>query len=122
MANVEVRSGCSGHAQHSSNISNNHDVPWTVWVNEDQVCVRFTSATSTNASVNVWVEDSDGNGALSDTNFWVSVPPQGETGVIFWDFGLRADQVTPRDRCILHTVVHNDDSESTGVELYHEVY
>ena len=122
MATVEVCSGCSGSVQHSSNLNNTYDVPWTVFLHDDAVCVKFQSSTSTNASVNVWVEDTAGNGALSDTNFWTPVPPFGETYVCFANFGMQADQTTPISEAILHTLVRNDDSESTGVELYHEVY
>src|SRR6266498_1257494 len=122
MATVEIGSGCSGSPQHSSNLNNTYDVPWTVFLHEGSVCVRFQNPGSTHASVNTWVEDTAGNGPLSDTGFSVQVPPGGETSVVFSDFGTQADQTTPISECILHTVVHNDDSENTGVELYHEVY
>ena len=122
MATAQIGGGCSGSPQHSSNLNNTYDVPWTVFLHEGSVCVRFQNPGSTHASVNTWVEDTASNGPLSDTGFWVQVPPNGETSVVFSDFGMQADQTTPISECILHTVVHNDDSENTGVELYHEVY
>jgi len=122
MASVDVCDQCSGNVQHSSNLNNTYDVPWTVFLHDGSVCVRFENPGGTNASVNTWVEDSAGNGPLSDTGFSVPVPPGGEVSVLFTDFGMQADQTTPISECILHTVVHNDDSENTGVELYHEVY
>jgi hypothetical protein len=121
MASVDVCDQCSGNVQHSSNLNNTYDVPWTVFVNDDRVCVRFVNSTSTNVSVNTWVEDTAGNGPLSDTSYSVPVPPNGETSVCFTAFGVGADQ-SPISECILHTVLHNDDSESEGVEISHEVY
>jgi hypothetical protein len=121
VARVDTCYGCSRSNQHSSNLNNTYDVPWTAWIYDDSLCVHFQNRTSTNVSVNVWTEDAESNGALSDTGYWARVPPNSDTYVCLSDFGMRADQVTPRDKCILHTVVHNDDSESTGVEIWHEI-
>ncbi len=113
---------CSGNVQHSSNLTNSYDVPWTAFVNNDTVCVRLVNETSTNVSVNLWAEDSAGNGPLSDTGYWIPVPPGTEKSVCFTQFGMQADGTTPISECIVHTVLHNDDSESSGVEIYHEFY
>ncbi|MGA2409967.1 MAG: hypothetical protein ABSG46_06195 [Candidatus Binataceae bacterium] len=122
MADVNPCDSCSGSVQHSSNLTNNSDVPWTVFINNDQVCVHFMNGASTNVSANPWVEDSESNGPLSDTNYWIAVPPNGELSVCFSNFGLRADQASPRTECILHTAIRNDDNASEGVEISHEVY
>ena len=122
MATVDTCDGCTGSAQHSSNLNNTYDVPWNVWVTNDHLCVELENPGGTNASVNLWVEDDESNGPLSDSNYWVSVPPGSKVYQCFTGFGTRADQTTAVDSCILHTAVHNDDDESQGVELYHAVY
>ena len=122
VADATVCDGCSGSVQHSSNLNTTYDVPWTVFLHEDSVCVRFVNDTATNVSVNTWVEDTEGNGELSDSSFSTAVPPGGEVAVCFTGFGYEADQTTPISECLLHTVVHNDEAESEGVEIYHEVY
>jgi len=121
MADVAVCEQCSGNVQHSSNLNTTYDVPWTVFVNDDRVCVRFMNGTSTNVSINTWVEDETTNGPLSDASFSVPVPPNGEVSVCFTAFGSEPDQ-SPISECILHTVLHNDDNESEGAEISHEVY
>ena len=122
MAQVSECSSCSGSAQHSSNLTNGYDVPWTVFLHDDYVCVHLSNGTQTNVSVNLWAEDTAGNGALSDQSYWVQVAPNTEKYVCFTQFGMQADQTTPIGECIMHSVVHNDDSESTGVEIWHEIY
>jgi hypothetical protein len=121
MANVTTCSGCARSNQHSSNLTNGYDVPWRAWINDDGVCMHFQNGTQTNVSVKVWVADADDSAALSDTSFSVPVPPGADVYVCFSDFGTESDQVTPRGSCTLHTVLHNDDSESTGVEIWHEI-
>ena len=54
--------------------------------------------------------------------FTTSVAPNGQTSVFFSEFGMRSDGVTPRTEAELHIVVHNDDSEGTGVEIWHSVH
>lgn len=113
---------CAGSKQHESYLNNTYDVPWTILVHDDQVCIFLKNDTSTNMSVNIWAEDSENNGPLTDTNYWVSVLPNTSTCVYIWELGYRADGVSPREEFILHTVLHNDDNESEGVNIWHDVY
>jgi hypothetical protein len=122
VATVEDCTGCDGSSQHSSGLNNTYDVPWNVWVHDDRVCVELENPGQTNASVNLWVEDDESNGPISDQSHWVAVPPGTKVYQCFSGFGVRADQTTPVDSCILHTVVRNDDDESQGVHLYYAVY
>jgi hypothetical protein len=122
MVSIDVGPDCSGTAQHSSGLNNTYDVPWTVWVKDDRVCVSLENPGATNASVNLWVEDDQTNAALSDQGYWIWVPPGQKVSLLLSGFGVRADQSTPVDRCILHTIVRNDDDESQGVHLYYAVY
>jgi hypothetical protein len=123
VATVETCTGCDGSSQHSSGLNNTYDVPWNVWVKEDRLCVELENPGQTNASVNIWLEDDEQNVAITDQGYWVAVPPGGEKVYLcFSGFGVRADQTTPVDSCILHTIVRNDDDESQGVHLYHAVY
>jgi hypothetical protein len=122
MAIVQQCGSCSGSVQHSSNINNTYDVPWRVFVTNDNLCVRFVNSSSTNVTMNTWVEDSAGNGVLSDPSYAVQVAPGGEMAVCYSAFGFQADQSTPISDCILHTVLTNDDNANEGVEIYHEVF
>lgn len=123
MTQVQVGGECSGSSHHESYLNNTYDVPWTILFGDgDQFCVRFQNDTSTNVSVNTWVVDTEGNGDLTDSSFSAPVPPNSVTNVWFWDFGTRADGTSKRTEAELHIIVHNDDSESTGVEIWHSVH
>jgi hypothetical protein len=114
---------CQGSSHHESYLSNNHDIPWTILFGDgDQFCVYFQNVTSTNVSVNTWVVDKEANIAISDESFKTSVMPNSQTSVYFSDFGMRSDGVTPRTEAELHIIVHNDDSEGTGVQIWHSVH
>lgn len=112
---------CAGSKQHESYLNNTYDVPWTILVHDDRVCVLLQNSTSTNVSVNIWAEDSENNGPLTDPNYKVPVLANTSVCVQIWEFGYRADGVSPRDEFILHSALHNDDNESEGVEIWHEV-
>jgi hypothetical protein len=123
MTQVAVGDECSASSHHESYITNNHDIPWTILFGDSgQFCVRFQNGTSTNVTVNTWVVDTEGNGNLTDPGFSTPVPPNTTVSVWFWDFGMRADQVTPRAEAELHITLHNDDAESEGVEIWHSVH
>jgi hypothetical protein len=124
MTEVAVGDECTASSHHYSSLTNNHDVPWTILFGDaGQFCVKFTNDTGTNVSVNTWVVDTENNGDLTSSNFSAQVAPNGGiTSVWFWDFGMRADGVSPRTEAQLHITVHNDDSASTGVEIWHSVH
>jgi len=112
----------NGHKQHESRINTTYDVPWTININNDTIYVRFSNPTQTqNGKVSLWVEDSEGNGDLTYP-FEITVPPGEDKIVAFWEFGHRADGVSPRDECILHTRLENVDDPGSGLEFYHYVY
>jgi hypothetical protein len=118
MTQVQVAGECSASLQNGLDISNNHDVSLEVIFGEgDQFCVRFKNGTSTNVTVTTWVSDTEGGGDLTDTNFSVPIPAGETVNVWFWDFGLRADQVSRRTKASLHIHMRNDDSENEGVEI-----
>ena len=123
MTQVQVGSECSGSSHHESYLNTTYDVPWTILFGDgDQFCVRFQNDTSTNVSVHTWVVDTEGNGDLTDPGFSAQVPPNGGvTSVWFWEFGTKPDG-DKRDEAELHITVHNDDSEGTGVEIWHSVH
>jgi hypothetical protein len=123
MTQVDVGTECSGSSHHESYLNNTYDVPWTILFGDgDQFCVNFKNDTSTNVTVTTWVVDTEGNGNLTDPSWSTPVPPNGATNVWFWEFGKRADQVSPRTEAELHITVRNDDHESTGVEIWHSVH
>jgi hypothetical protein len=126
MTAVTVQSGgeCQGSSHHESYLTNGYDVPWTILFGDaGQFCVHLENVTSTNVSVRAWVVDTESNGEISDSGFSTSVQPSGGvTNLYFSDLGMRGDGVTPQTEAELHLVVHNDDSESTGVEIWHSVW
>ena len=124
MTQVAVGNECSGSSHHESYLNNTYDVPTTVLFGDaDQFCVRFKNDTATNVTVFTWVVDTEANAELTDTNFSTPVPPNGGvTSVWFWDFGTRADGTSPRTEAELHTVLRNDDSQGTGVEIWESVH
>jgi hypothetical protein len=72
-------------------------------------------------TVTTWVVDTEGGANLSDPTFSTPVAPNSTVSVWFWEFGMKADQVSPRTEAELHINLRNDDS-SEGVEIWHSVH
>ncbi len=123
MANINQCESCQGNKVSEGRLNTTYEVTPQVIVENDQLCVHLVNETSTNVSVNVWAEDAENSGfALTDPNYWVAVPAQSETSICIGDLGYKEDGVSLRDKCILHLMLHNDDNENEGVEIWYEIY
>ena len=113
---------CAGSKQHESRLNNDYDIPWIVFIYEDQVCVLLNNDSSTNVSVNIWAEDAEGNGPLTNPDYWVPVSANTSTCVYIWEFGYHADGVSKLDKFVLHTALYNDDNENEGIEIFIKIF
>ena len=82
--------------------------------------VELENVTSTNVTVSLWCEDTEANGPVSDTGTF-PVAPNTTVVVQVSGFPARADG-SPMEECDCHLLLHNDDSESTGVEIWSSFY
>ncbi len=115
MASINACEGCTGSAQTRSELNSTYDVPWEAFITNDHLCIEFTNSGSTDMSVNLWLDDSEGNGALTGT-YSVSVPAGATVYQCASDFGYRADQTAPVEKAVVHTTL------TTQGNLYCAIY
>jgi len=116
MVQIEAVSSTSGSSHESHYLNNTYDTSdRIIFGDQGWFDVDLFNPTSTNVTVSIWCEDTSGNGVLGDVATF-KIEGNGEIFVQVSGFPAQADGSAMHDT-YCHLLLHNDDNESSGVEI-----
>ena len=117
---IDYPSEVHGHLQHDANITSNHDVPWSMWVEDDVLLFKYRYLGRDAASVHIRLYDDEsalwvGGGSLS----WAG-EANDEQLIRFTEFPLKSSG-EEMDKVEAHVNLVND-SARRGIHANERVY
>ena len=104
----------------SFRMSNNHSATGRVLFDEDTVTFQLENVAAQDVGVRIVMSDDEHNGVLCETS--IELHGTGASYLRFSGFGVRADQVSPRNSVAYEITLTNLQREREGVEIYVDIY